>query len=107
MMSVQLMFNDGVMVPFTNARCKYCGKPFFRTHKNTCYCSDRCRNLALKEQKAKYQRERRKKIRNGEIVSNESKYVGTGFLSHKRQESFEDEMKALEKELKRLRIKRG
>ena len=107
MMTVQLMFNDGVMVPFTNAICKYCGKKLFKTANKTCYCSDRCRNLALKEQKARYQRERRKRIRHGELVSNESKYVGTGFLSQHRQEDYDQEMEAILKEMKRLKIRRG
>ena len=103
-MSVQLMFNEGGLVPFTNAVCKYCGKEFFKTSNKTCYCSDRCRNLALREQKAKYQRERRRKIRNGVIVSNESSYVGTGFLSHKKRDNEEDELAAIRKEMKRLKV---
>ena len=104
-MSVKIIFKEGVMVPFTNAKCKYCGKPFFKTANKTCYCSDRCRSLALKEQKAKYQRKRRKRIRNGEIASNESKYVGTGFLSHHKQEDDDKEHQAIRKEMKRLRIR--
>lgn len=104
MMNIKV--EDGIMVPFTNAICKYCGKPFYKSANRTCYCSDRCRTLALKEQKAEYQRKRRKLIRNGVLISNETEYVGTGFLSKNRQEDFDDEKKAIEKELKRLRIKR-
>lgn len=103
-MTVQTMFsNGGILIPLTNAICKYCGKPFKKVHKR-CYCSDECRLNALREQKAKYQRERRKRIRNGELVSMETEYVGTGFLSENRRESFDEEMKALEKEKKRLGI---
>lgn len=105
MITVQMMFSEGVLVPFTNATCKYCGEKFYKTANKTCYCSDRCRTLALREQKAKYQRKRRKMIRDGELVSNESEYVGTGFLSHRRQKDFDKEIKALEKEMKRLKIK--
>ena len=97
-------FLDGVLVPFTNATCKYCGKKFYKTANKTCYCSDRCRRLAIREQKARYQRERRKRIRNGELVSNENKYVGTGFLSHHRQDDDEAEYEAILKEMKRLKI---
>ena len=106
-MTVQLMFNDGVMVPFTNAICKYCGKPFTKRHNRQVYCSDSCRLNARREQKARYQRERRKRIRSGELVSNESKYVGTGFLSQHRQEDYDQEMEAILKEMKRLKIRRG
>ena len=107
MMTVQLMFEEGLLVPFTNAVCKYCGKKFFKTANKTCYCSDRCRKFALREQKAKYQRERRKQIREGKLASNESKYVGTGFLSQHRQEDFSDEMEAILKEFKHLRLRRN
>lgn len=100
-MTVQMMLKEGVMVPFTNAKCKYCGKRFYKTANKTAYCSDRCRSLALKEQKAKYQRKRRKMIREGVIVSNESEYVGTGFLSQHKQDDDEKERKAIKKELKR------
>lgn len=103
---INIKIEDGIMVPFTNAICKYCGKPFYKAANKTCYCSDRCRNLALKEQKAKYQQKRRKLIRDGELVSNETAYVGTGYLSANRQEDFKDEEKAIVKELKRLRIRK-
>jgi len=107
LMNVQLMFLDGVLVPYKNKKCKYCGKPFIKTANRQVYCSERCRSLALKEQKAKYQRSRRKRIREGELVSNETKYVGTGFLSQHRQEDFNDEMLALEKEMRRLKIRKS
>ena len=108
MLTVQLMFNDGVLVPFTNAKCKYCGKPFFKTANKTCYCSDRCRNLAIKEQKAEYQRKRRKLIREGVLISNEkaSNDIGTGFIGEHKQDDFEEEYGVIQRELRRLRIRR-
>ena len=94
------------MKPLTNAKCEYCGQPFYRPNKYFKYCSDRCRSLALKEQKAKYQRKRRKLINDGVLVSNESKYIGTQFLSQHRQEDFKEEHEAIIKEMKRLKLRR-
>lgn len=85
-------------------KCKYCGREFSKKANKQLYCCDQCRKLALKEQKARYQRSRRKKIRDGILVSNETRYVGTGFLSSKRKEDFQDELDAIMKEMKRLRI---
>lgn len=98
---------DGVWVmgEYTNAKCKYCGKPFFKTHHSIVYCSDTCRTYALREQKAKYQRKRRKLINTGELVSNENKYLGTQFLSGHRQSDFSKEYSAIRKEMRRLRLR--
>lgn len=68
------------------------------------YCSDDCRIKAHQDQDARYRRRRRKLINNGEIISNENKYVGTGFLSHRKQEDEEEELAAIRKELKRLKL---
>ena len=109
MISVENFLCDGVMVPFSNAKCKYCGKPFFKTANRTCYCSDRCRSLALREQKAEYQRKRRKLIRDGVLVApNErsSNDVGTGFIGEHKQDDFDDEYGVIQRELRRLRIRR-
>lgn len=109
MMSVQLMFNEGMLVPYTNAKCKWCGKAFFKTANKTCYCSDRCRTLALREQKAEYQRKRRKLIRDGVIVApNEraSNDIGTGFIGEHMQDDFDDEYGVIQREFRRLRIRR-
>lgn len=102
--NVQTMFKDGLLVQYTNAECKWCGKKFFKEHNKQMYCCDFCRSQALKEQKARYQRKRRKDIRDGVLVSNENNYVGTGFLSQHRQEDFDDELAALEKEMRRFKI---
>ena len=107
--TVQLMFNeDNILKPLTNAKCKYCGQPFYRPNKYLKYCSDRCRELALKEQKAEYQRRRRRRIRDGELVANDQykAFLGTQFLSQHRQEDFKDEHEAIIKEMKRLKLRR-
>ena len=98
--------SENILKPLTNSKCKYCGKPFYKQHNKTCYCSDECRTLALKEQKAEYQRKRRKLINKGVLVSNEKEYIGTQFLSQHRQEDFEDEYESIQKEMKRLKLLR-
>ncbi|MDO5820928.1 MAG: hypothetical protein Q4Q32_03820 [Methanobrevibacter sp.] len=84
-------------------KCKWCGKPFTKQHNRQEYCSDECFNYARLEQKAIYQRKRRKLINNNELVSNESRHLGTGYLSQHRHEDFEKEHASIQKELKRIR----
>lgn len=103
-----MMFNgcDFKLAPFYDSICKYCGKPFNKGYKTEKYCSDRCRDNALREQKAEYQRKRRKLINKGVLISHENEYIGTQFLSQHRQKDFEDEHAAIIKEMKRLRLRR-
>ena len=85
--------------------CSYCGKIFVYHHGNEKYCSDTCRKYALNEQKAKYQRKRRKLINDHVLISNENEKLGTGFLSsHKRNDEWE-EYQAVQNEMKRLGLK--
>ena len=90
---------------YTNATCKYCGKPYMKTRKHRKYCSHKCYHYARLEQKARYQRKRRKLIREKELISNENNFVGTTYLSQHRRNDFEDEYKALQKELQRISLK--
>ena len=91
--------------PYYPNKCKWCGKPFKKTHNRQEYCSEECFRYARLEQKAIYQRKRRKLINNGVLISNESQYIGTGFLSEHCQDDFDKEYESIQKELKR--IKRG
>lgn len=105
MCGVQLMFTrTGTMEPYTNYVCKYCGKPFLKKHNKEMYCSEDCRIKAHQDQDAAYRRRRRKLINKGEIVSNENKYVGTGYLSHRKKDKEEEELEAIRKEMKRLKL---
>lgn len=85
--------------------CKYCGEPFQQTHGNQKYCNDTCRKYAILEQKAKYQRKRRKLINEHVLITNENEKLGTGFLSPHKQPNDLEEYKAIKKEMKRLGIK--
>ena len=84
-------------------KCKWCGKPFTKQHNRQEYCSDECFQYARQEQKAIYQRKRRKQINAGVLCSNESTHIGTGYLSQHRHEDFEKEHASIQKELKRIR----
>ena len=106
MAAVQLMFTEEMdgMKPYTNYTCKYCGKPFLKKHNKEMYCSDECRLKAHQDQDAEYQRRKRRRIREGVIITNERAYVGTGFLSHHKREDDDEEHAAIIKEMKRLKL---
>lgn len=59
---------DNPQTIFYISYCKYCGRPFIKTHNRIMYCSSECKCYALKEQKAIYQQKRRLLIKNGEII---------------------------------------
>ena len=40
-----------VNIKYPQAKCKYCGKTFTKTHNRQTYCSDKCRTEARREQK--------------------------------------------------------
>lgn len=89
--------------PYYPNKCKWCGKPFEKTHNRQEYCSDRCFRFARLEQKAVYQRKRRKMINDGELISNESKHLGTGFLGEHCHDDPKKEYESIQKELKRIK----
>ena len=89
--------------PYYPNKCKWCGKPFTKQHNRQEYCSEECFNFARLEQKAVYQRRRRKLINEGVIVSNENKHLGTGFLSEHCHDEFQEEYESIQKELTRIK----
>lgn len=44
-----LQKTNGPQTRFYIAYCKYCKRPFIKTHNRVMYCSDECRGYALKE----------------------------------------------------------
>ena len=88
--------------------CKYCGKGFIKTHNHQLYCSEKCRKNSRKEQKAAYQRNRRKLVREGKlVVSDQEKYnkYASNLLSQHRHKDFKREYRAIQREMKRLKLK--
>ena len=91
-------------------KCKYCGKPFTKRHNRQMYCSESCRTNAKREQKARYQAKRRKKIKQKILIVDEYKKYnlgsyGTSANGH-RKDTFSQEYIAIQKEMKRIGLKR-
>lgn len=103
MTSVQLTLNGEV---YYKNKCKYCGKGFNKTENKQLYCSNSCRAKARKEQKAAYQRRRRKLIREGVLIvkDTEKPPLGSGFLGTRRHTDFAREYRAIQNEKKRLKL---
>ena len=91
-------------------KCKYCGKPFTKTHNRQVYCSDSCRLNARREQKARYQAKRRLRIKQKILVVDEYKKYGLGSYGTSenghRKNKFSQEYIAIQKEMKRIGLKR-
>lgn len=90
---------------FYISKCKYCGTKYIKIENKTGFCSQECRCKSIQDSKAKYQRKRRKLIRDGELVSNERVYIGTGFLSKHANSDFKREHASILKECRRLNVK--
>lgn len=89
--------------PYYPNKCKWCGKPFKKTHNRQEYCSEECSHYAHMEQKARYTREYRLKYKSGKSDSYWG--LGSGSLGSHGEESFDDEQEAIRKEFKRLKLK--
>ena len=85
--------------------CKWCGKSFEKKHHSQKYCSSYCRKSARAEQSRikshrwyhKHKHELSEKSRWG---------LGSGYLGKHRYDNFEKELKIIEREFRRLQIKR-
>jgi predicted nucleic acid-binding Zn ribbon protein len=102
-MTVQLTLDGKV---YYDRKCRWCGKGFNKKSNNEQYCSDKCRHYALLEQKAKYQRKRRKLLLKGVLISNSERnyLIGTNFLSARANPDFDKEYHAIRKEMARIGI---
>lgn len=98
--SVQLTSNKG-QTQFLLKKCKWCGKLFFKYHNRQEYCSHTCSTYAHMEQKAEYNRKYRRQYLLDEKTRNG---LGSGFLSGHMYEDEDDELRAVQRELKRLRL---
>lgn len=69
---------DGtIQTTFYLSKCQYCGKTFIKFQNKTLYCSTECKCKSTQDNKAAYQRKRRKQIREGHLISNETEKLGT------------------------------
>jgi len=80
----QIKLKDGtIQTQFYTYKCRYCGKTFIKTENKTMYCSENCKRKTTQDNKAKYQRKRRKSIREGHLISNETQKLGTTYFPKK------------------------
>ena len=77
-------------------KCKFCGDLYAQTHHRQVYCCKDCSKKALQDQKNEWKRT--KWIR--------PKRMGTGYIDEKPKQDFNAEQKTIEKELRRLGLKR-
>lgn len=91
---------DGSQTMFYIAHCKYCGRPFIKTHNRTVYCSSECREYSDKEHTLK--RVRRFYRKHGR---QNNKWIGTGTLGCHRHEDEDYELLMITREIKRLKLK--
>ena len=89
---------------FYLAKCRRCGRLFIKLENRSTLCSERCKFFNTQENKAKYQRKRRKLINKGVLISNETKQIGTStvLLSKHIHENPDDEHLAILKEKRRV-----
>ena len=91
---------------FYISNCKYCGKPYFRTHNRNTLCSYKCKVKSKQDSDAKYSRERRRKIQNGSLIVRDKEQLGTStvLLSKNIKPTFEEEYSVILKEKRRVGI---
>ena len=89
---------------FYIGKCRRCGKPFFKIANANTLCSKKCGDYNTQDNKAKYQRKRRKLIADGHLISNETNQIGTSTvrLSKHIKDSWETEHDAILQEKRRV-----
>lgn len=76
-------------------KCEFCGQYFAKTHHRQKYCCKDCSQKALQDQKNEWKRTKWIK----------PKENGTGYITEKRKTDFDDELRQIRGELRRLGIK--
>ena len=76
-----MKLKDGtIQTQFYIKKCLYCGSIFIKFENKTLYCSEFCRCKSNQDNKAKYQRKRRKLIRAGVLITNENNKLGSFYF---------------------------
>lgn len=89
---------------FYISRCNYCKRLFIKFENRSTLCSYKCKVKSTQDNKAKYQRKRRKAINDGELISNETNQIGTStvLLSKSIKDNFVDEHNVILREKRRV-----
>lgn len=108
--TIQTCFQKGKLETYYDGRCKWCGKPFHKKTNKSQYCSRECAKNKTRENKARYQAKRRKRIREKVLILPEYKSWGMGSYgtmgTGHRKKSFKEEYEYIQQEKKRLGLKR-
>ena len=95
---------------YYNAVCKWCGKPFHKKANKSQYCSKECAMNKTRENKAKYQMKRRLQAKHKTLVLPEHKKYGLGSYGTSStkhpKDTFKEEYAHIQKELRRLGLKK-
>ena len=83
--------------------CKFCGKPYTKTHNRQEYCSEYCRKEAKKEQNRNNFHRWYHRNKNQPIWKTK-KILGSGELGPHMHHDHDKEYQAIQNEKKRLRI---
>lgn len=75
-------------------KCNFCGNLYSPTHHRQVYCCKSCSRKALQDQKNEWKRTKWIRPRQN----------GTSYITEKRKENFDDELRQIRGELKRLGI---
>lgn len=110
--TIQMCFkNDGSLKEYFDGCCKYCGKPFHKTHNKSQYCCKDCARNNVRELKARYQQRRRLSVKRKELILPEHKISGMGSYGTScnghRKKDFNDEYESIQKEFRRLKLRRN
>ena len=86
--------------------CNYCGRPFIKVENRSTLCSYKCKVKSTQDNKAKYQRKRRKAINDGSLIVQDKQQLGTStvLLSKSIKSSFEEEHAVILREKRRVGI---
>lgn len=108
--TIQTCFQKGKLKTYYDGRCKWCGKPFHKKTNKSQYCSKECAKNKTRENKARYQAKRRLQAKRKILILPEyQKYglgsYGTSSTKHPK-DSFKEEYRAIQKEKRRLGLKR-
>lgn len=90
---------DNPQSQFYISKCKYCGKPYIKTHNRQVYCSSECRGYSDREHTAERVRRFYKKHGRGY-----HRWVGTGSLGEHAHTDWDYEQLMILREKRRLKI---
>ena len=98
--SLRSKYTNGEVLHLNKAsivkKCNFCGNYYTPTHHRQVYCCKDCSKKALQDQKNEWKRT--KWIR--------PKRMGTGYIDEKPKQDFDAEKRTIEKELRRLGLKK-